>query len=179
MAILLSVFLAIVVALIAAVAGYMLNLDEDVESQSTVYQADGTKVKVVSRVKPTGSDIGRAIALGVIVGLVNYFAPRVPGVFVAPIGYVVMVALSVYLMVWWHRRGFEFTEMIPFVLLAILFFFTTKAAAFATVAVLKCGTILTAFLTTLPTCLLVIVIGFMLADHFFFLSELKVERGDA
>lgn len=122
-------------------------------------------------------DTIQAICAGVIVGVVNYCSPIVAksAAWLGLVFLVVMLGVSVVLMMWWHKEGSDFIEMIPILVLTVLVFFTTKAAASAATALIT-GGFFKSVIMTIPTLMLVGSIGFYLYDLFEFRSEFGVGR---
>ena len=73
-----------------------------------------------------------AVVVGLIVGAINYFSGNyLEGiVFLAPIFMVVLIGLAVWLTNWWIADGGRWVEMVPFIILVILFCLVMKAPAF-------------------------------------------------
>ena len=155
----LSVILALAVAVAIVFAKRILNGEDAVADNSYVV---------------------KACVIGVIVGVINYMSPGLEEL--AWLSYIflpIMLLLYVWLAYWWKEEGSEWTEMIPFVVLVILFYFPAKAAAavvsssFESVGVIS-------FMLILPALFAIGVVGFFVANLFYFLySETdKVHGGD-
>ena len=114
----------------------------------------------------------QAIAAGLIIGLINFYSPVVAkgATWIAPLFLAAMLCVSAVLLVWWHKEGSDFVEMIPILVLTVLVFFTSKAAASAT-TVLIGSKFFRSIVMTLPLLLLVGSIGFYLIDLFQFRME--------
>ena len=119
---------------------------------------------------PRVEDWTLAVALGVMVGMINYLVPTFVGVlaFWAPISLVAMIIFYIVLMVWWAKEGSNFVEMIPFIALAVVAFFTTSATATMTANMVLESTVLVALITALPLIMLVVSLGFFVASLFYY-----------
>ena len=177
----LSIILAVIVALVTVTAYDVLRGEsrEPFVREETII--DGEVVEIQSRRRKLTADPanwGKAILLGMIVGAINYFAPRLGHgtLWLAPICLVAMLGVYVYLMHWWHREGSEWTEMIPFAILAILVFFPAKAAAAAT-TVLWNSVFWTSIVNLLPALVLVATLGYFVINFFYFRYN-EVDEGD-
>ena len=109
-----------------------------------------------------------AVGSGAIVGLINFFTPKIVNLlWLAPIFLVIMVIGYIALMVWWHKEGGAFSEMIPFIVLAVLCYFTTMATASMTAALIPLVSWRLVVLLV-PKLLLVATLGFFIIDLLFF-----------
>ena len=102
----LSVILALAVAVAIVFAKRILNGEDAVADNSYVV---------------------KACVIGVIVGVINYMSPGLEEL--AWLSYIflpIMLLLYVWLAYWWKEEGSEWTEMIPFVVLVILFYFQQR-----------------------------------------------------
>ena len=176
--VILSVVLGLAVAFFAATAMQLLASD------GSFHEVDESGVVTVKRFagfNQVGSGWYWAVGAGAIVGLVNYFAPVIaksalPGI--AVFFLVVMIALYVLMMIWWAREGGSAKEMMPFIILAVLMFFTTSAAASATAVVIP-DVFWKSVITTTPGVLLVVSIGFFVANLCFFRhAEIDTDEGE-
>ena len=117
--------------------------------------------------------------VGAMVGLINYFAPRFyPGsgvAFLAPISLTLMVGLFVYLIYWWHEEGSSFREMLPFIVMVVIGYFTMKSTALMT-ATLFDNSFGISLIMVIPDVLLVLSIGFFITNLFYFRYK---ERGES
>lgn len=162
---LMSIIVATAVAFFAVTAAEMLSGSETETRKGLGIGTDGW---------------ARAIILGLIVGVVNFSAPKLEHgtLWLAPICLVAMLGVYAHLMRWWHREGSEWTEMIPFAILAILVFFPAKAAAAATTALWN-SVFWTSVINVLPTMFLVATLGFYVINYFYFrYREVDLEEDD-
>ncbi len=171
-----SIILAVVVAFVFATATHMLcggRLTEEVKTRAS------RKIRKFAFLKKVRSDEWiQAIAIGAMVGAINYFVPRLStALWLVPIFLLVMIALYIYLIYWWHREGSEWSEMIPFIILTILLFWTTKAAAMMTTALWD-NVFWTSVFLTLPLLMVVASIGFFIIDALYFCYKEKYAVGD-
>ena len=104
-----------------------------------------------------------SIALGVIVGAVNFFTPKlsVESLFMAPVFLAVMIFYHVYLITWWKIEGSELSEVLTFVIMVVLVFRTTETTAIATTGLWD-NPFWTSVVTTVPWILGVATIGYFL-----------------
>ena len=163
----LSIILAVVVAFVIAAATHMLNgggLTEKVETRT------GREQKRFAGLNKVG-EYGwiTAISVGVIIGLINYFTPKLSTGFLwlAPIFMAVIVFFYFGLMRWWKNDGSNWKEAVAFVILAVLFFFPMKATAAATTALWN-NAFWTSFFMIIPALFLVAAIGFIIIDALYF-----------
>ena len=116
------------------------------------------------RIEPVDVFVGAM--LGGLVGVINYFIPSFTlgsGVaFFAPICYIVMMCLYIYLIVWCYRCCSWWRDIIPFVLMALLFYFTTLATATMTSTMIENKALATIVVMS-PTAMLVITLGSFIA----------------
>ncbi|MCR5700307.1 MAG: hypothetical protein K6G49_02660 [Candidatus Saccharibacteria bacterium] len=97
-----------------------------------------------------------AFSVGTITGLINFFTPVVaespsPGIGVAFL--IIMVAFYVGMMVWWAKEGGDGKALVRFVILGLLFYWPTVSVAGGFV---------------IPSILVVVAFGFMVANLFYF-----------
>ncbi len=141
-------------------------------------EKDGTRRRFLL---PRGDIWLEAVGIGLVVGVINYLATRLPetSLWVAPVMLIVMCGLFVWLMRRWRKDGGTFKEMIPVILLAVLFFFVAKAAAWTTTRLIT-GAFLASLVVTIPTLFLIATIGFFVIDFFYFRyrNMNKVKNGD-
>lgn len=121
-------------------------------------------------------DLIQIFSGGLIVGLINFFAPVVEknAPWIAWLFLGVMFLVSAVLILWWHKEGSNFIEMIPILVLTVFVFFTTKAAASAASSILP-GDFLKSLVMILPMLVMVGSIGFYLVDLFQFRIDPKYE----
>ena len=172
----LSIILAIIVALAIATATHLLHgggLTEEVETRT------GKKRSKFAFLKEVGSDEWiKALCVGLIVGALHYFTPKLSAaLWLAPVFLAVMVAWYIYLMYWWHRDGSEWIEVIPFVVLAVVSFFTMRATAMATAALWN-SAFWTSVVATIPWLFIMATIGFIIIDAFYFRYREMYEAED-
>ena len=127
-----------------------------------------------------------AVVVGLIVGAINYFSGNyLEGtVFLAPIFMVVLIGLVVWLTNWWIADGGRWVEMVPFIILVILFCLVMKAPAYAFTSII--GIPLVASLVNLvPLFTAIIAVFLMVYDYLKFLylemddtdSQRKTHKG--
>lgn len=127
-----------------------------------------------------------AVVVGLIVGAINYFSGNyLEGtVFLAPIFMVVLIGLAVWLTNWWIADGGRWVEMVPFIILVILFCLVMKAPAYAFTSII--GIPLIASLVNLvPLFTAIIAVFLMVYDYLKFLylemddtdSQRKTHKG--
>ena len=166
----------IVVAVITMLL--VVTFEQMLENGKLVKEVENGRRKLIF---PKDGSVIEAIGFGVVVGAINYFAPRLTqgSLWVAPVMLVVMCALFVWLMWRWKEDGGTFKEMIPLILLAVLFFFTAKATAWMTTKLIT-GTFLASLVVTIPTLFLIATIGFFVIDFFYFRyrNMNKIKNGD-
>lgn len=127
-----------------------------------------------------------AVVVGLIVGAINYVSGNyLEGiVFLAPIFMVVLIGLTVWLTNWWIADGGRWVEMVPFIILVILFCLVMKAPAYAFTNII--GIPLVASLVNLvPLFTAIIAVFLMVYDYLKFLylemddtdSQRKTHKG--
>lgn len=88
--------------------------------------------------KVTGAELATAGVFGILVGVVNcfviFFRPGTALAVLAPICLVAMISMIVYLMYWWTKEGRNLKELLAFVVVVVISYFTMKAAAWMVVA---------------------------------------------
>ena len=106
---------------------------------------------------------------GTLVGIINHMVPTFQGglAFLAPIAFIVMIAMTGYLMYWWRLEGSNFREMVPMIILAVLFFFTTKAATIMTAALVG-ALFLVTLMWIIPRLVLITSIGYFVTSLFYY-----------
>ena len=119
------------------------------------------------QIRISGLIIG--VIAGTLIGIVNHLVPTFQGSlgFLAPIAFIVMIAMTGYLMYWWRLEGSNFREMVPMIILAVLFFFTTKAAAIMTAALVS-ALFLVTLLWLIPRLVLITSIGYFVTSLFYY-----------
>ncbi len=187
MAIIGCVFLAIVVAFIAIMATMLLKGDgsffvkrSNFPYRGNLYKAGYGRVEEKTVAVPTAGEVIRALALGILAGLANFFATSANPV-LAVISLLVMIGLYCLISVWWSSDeygGDKWSEMVPFVVMALLFICPTLAAAAGTAAALKISGIWAVVLMRFPICVLVLVIGFFIANMYFFRYKYPQKGGE-
>ena len=112
-----------------------------------------------------------AVGIGATTGLINYFAPKLVEIqAVEWLFFLTMIGLFVWLMSWWHRDGSEWKEMVPFVILIIMFTMVTASVAWT----LGASDFWSSVLLAVPTAMMIVSIGFIVIDFFYFrYRELK------
>lgn len=127
-----------------------------------------------------------AVVVGLIVGAINYVSGNyLEGiVFLAPIFMIVLIGLAVWLTNWWIADGGRWVEMVPFIILVILFCLVMKAPAYAFTSII--GIPLVASLVNLvPLFTAIIAVFLMVYDYLKFLylemddtdSQRKTHKG--
>lgn len=156
-----SIIVAIAVFVVIVIARRMLNGEDAVTTNMYV----------------------KAIVIALVVGAIDYLSTIISGetgtLWLCWVFLVVMLCLYAWLAYWWQAEGGTWTEMIPFAILAGLFYWPAKAAAMTTTAF--CDSNVTAgIIAILPTLALVAVLGYFIASHLWFLhNEVdQVHRGD-
>ena len=155
----LSVVLGLVIFLMAVTASYLFRNSEKEEGE------DEDKEPLL-----TAEDWTWALILGAVVGLINYFVPKFYGTiaFMAPICLLLMIGYYVYLILWWWKEGSGFKELIPFLLLITLGFFTTKAASVMTAALVSNSAFLVSLIMAIPEIMAVLTGGILVTNLFYF-----------
>ena len=157
-----SIIVAIAVFVVIVIARRMLN-GEDAVTTNMMYV--------------------KSVVVGMVVGAIDYLSTIISGetgtlwLCWAFLG--VMLCLYAWLAYWWQAEGGTWTEMIPFAILAGLFYWPAKAAAMTTTAFCD-GNVTAGIIAILPTLALVAVLGYFVASHLWFLhNEVdQVHRGD-
>ena len=116
-----------------------------------------------------GGEWAPALAIGAIVGAINYVTPKLGNNFagVAIVLMIIMLALSAGLMYWFHLGGSNAKEVIAMSLLALLFYWTTKSTAAMAVTVCK-AKFWRLFINVLPEVVFSGSVGFFIVDALFF-----------
>ena len=114
---LLAIILAVAIALLVIWAEYLLDEGAMVVTPRGSYPASESRKK---RFILSEDGKWRAIVLGLGVGAISYLTPKLP-VFFSFIFFLLMLYAMFYLAKWWKRDGSRFREVIPFILLSILF----------------------------------------------------------
>ncbi len=184
MAIIGCVFLAIIVAFTAIMANTLLKGDGhfSVKRKNLPYQGNTYQYRTEEKAStaPTAGEVIRALALGILAGLANFFATSANPV-LAVISLLVMIGLYCLISVWWSSDeygGDKWSEMVPFVVMALLFIRPTLVAAAGTAAALKISGIWAVVLMRFPICVLVLVIGFFIANMYFFRYKYPQKGGE-
>ncbi len=184
MTIISSVILAIIVILVAISATCLLKLDGTffVTRAGARYRADGSVERLRREIAtPTAAEIGRAMILGILAGAANYCAQLTVLPVLPVASLVVMIILYCLISAWWSSDeygGDRWSEMAPFIVLALLFVCPTYAAAAGVVTALKVSGIWAIALMRLPICVFILAVGFFIANMFFFLSKYPKEGGE-
>lgn len=118
-----------------------------------------------------------AVAIGGIVGFVNYFAPSVHGDPLAVLLFLGMLAVYIWLCYSWKKEGSEFKELVPYIIVALLMYLTCMSAACA-IALLVTDSALRSFITTLPFIAMVASIGYMIYNLLNFHHERWLRKED-
>lgn len=155
-----SIIFAVVAALLVIIAEAMF---EDSEESISDYG-------IVSfiRENATSRSWERAIAIGLIVGAIRYFAPMAP--WTGIVCFIATIGLLVYLCYYWQAEGSEIRELVCFVLLAILVFIAGGKATGVVAGLIK-GGFFKFVLGRLPLATLVGSIGYMLCNFLHYRAE--------
>lgn len=130
-----------------------------------------TNANSLSKLKGYFAELGpgwaKAVIVGAIIGLINYFAPTVAEMQIFPLFaviilvgfYLVMAIAMIRLAVWWNNDGISYVEMLPFLFLDGLFIlpFEAVAAAIAAVLGLAQDGVMAAVLYFIPVMIAIIV----------------------
>lgn len=173
---LLSIVLGILICLATATAFRALSGGAIREK---VVASDGTVYKKLALFRGIGEhELVIAIAAGLAIGLVNFFAGNTASVlWLGPILFTIMIAAYVALMYWWHIAGSTALEAGCFIVLAGLLYFTTKATAYATTA-LWTSVLWDKIVLMIPALLLITTITFVVANAFFYRADYVDARGE-
>lgn len=161
-----AIILVIIVFLLMGVA------EQTFSGRSLVVASEDGKTAKTVALKDFESDgWTRALWFGVIVGLINCFAPKT-GPLVAFFLLIIMLALYAYMCVRWHyeSRG-GVLGFVTFVLIALVIHWTTMATAAMATTNLKGG--LANFVMTIPSLFLIGSIAFFFLDRIFLYSNEK------
>ena len=168
--------LLLAIILAAGVAFLVITAECLLDDGGTVVTPDGASHPASERKKKKGffgsiTDEAwtKAIILGLLVGAVSYFTPKLP-VFFSLIFFVIMIGVLIYLMRWWKRDGSTVKEMIPFVLLAILSTIVLAQTTAMLASALR-GTFWAALLPAIPTVMLIITIGYFIVSMLFYMYD--------
>ncbi len=120
-----------------------------------------------------------AVVVGLIVGAINYFSGNyLEGiVFLAPIFMVVLIGLAVWLTNWWIADGGRWVEMVPFIILVILFCLVMKAPAYAFTSII--GIPLVASLVNLVPLFTAIIAVFLMVYDYLKVLYLEIDDTDS
>ena len=131
-------------------------------------------VTVVALRKPEGSgNYALAVCLGVVIGVVNYFTPKLMSPWLAGLFVAIMIAYYVYLVWWWLDDDASWREAGLFVLLAVMPFFTMKATVMALAANWD-SAFWTSLVSKIPMLILVATIGYFVIDALYLISKGKM-----
>lgn len=169
---LLSIITAMMVAVLVWIAdslltGTPLPLTKIKENGEVVYD-EGNRPKRHGFTTVNSTSLLKAGIIGLIVGCVNYLAPRTANtLWVAPILLVLMFAVSGYLIWMWKQEGSTLKEFVPFLILTPIIYFTTMSAASMTTSLFSNG-FLRSLIMALPLIVAIGSIGFYLVNMCFF-----------
>ena len=116
----------------------------------------------------------RAVSFGVVVGLINYAAPRLP--IFAPVFFILMICVYVYLILRWRHYGGTIRSLIMFVLIAFLCVWTMEETAVMTVDCFRTTNGFTSFLLALPFALMIGSIGYFIVDKILWYARIKARE---
>ncbi len=172
----LSVILGFVIAIVAATA------IEGIETDGKfVVVGDGTAEKKFSAFRniPTNM-VWWIFAIGFGVAVINYATPKLTTTFLwlAPLFMLVLIMLLIGMLIYWRREGGGVIEAIPFVIFAVLVFFTLQSTAWAS-ASLTTSKFVTSIITAIPTVMMIVTIGFMPIDWLYFRANHEDEEAEA
>lgn len=119
-----------------------------------------------------------AVVIGLIAGSINYFSGLLgESIFVAPIFMVAMIGLTIWLVKWWIKDGGRWVEMIPFVILVVLFCLIMKAPAYAFSSVVGVPFV-SSLINLVPLFTAIIAVFMMVYDYLKFLY-LEIDDTDS
>lgn len=126
--------------------------------------------------KKTKGFVGPVI-LAIITFIVRYNTPKVKGLaWGYPFAFeIIMMALIVILMIWWHADGSNWKELICFTFLSVEFYLSAASNA-ETVAIrlsYRKHPLVASFLKDLPVMLFVISLAFFIIDASYFYVKIK------
>ena len=97
-----------------------------------------------------------------------HWCPELSLKWLPPVMFIIMICLFIWLIWWWHSNGAELHEMLPFVVIAVILFISMNTAALATARMISSEFWSIFVWRFVPLAMLVISIGAILADFFFF-----------
>ena len=118
------------------------------------------------------SQYKRPVALGATVGLINYFAPKTANF--SPFMLIAMLAIFGYLCYWWKEEGSEWKEMIPFIIMVIVFRLTAMSAAVMTASLVPND--FAGIIVAIPTIAAIGSVGYFLFNLFQFRHEYGIGK---
>ena len=164
----LSIIYFVVIAFLVLTVAHKLNggtLTEEVEAPNGLPRR---KITFLNKVSSEGYI--KALAIGLAVALVNYFAPKVSGaLWLAPIFMAIMVGISIYLIAWAHMDASSVGEFFVFGVIAIPLYLTTKVAAYMTASLIPAtGLFWRSLILLLPLLIFIESLVFYVVDWFYF-----------
>lgn len=140
---------------------------------SSMLDVDATEVKIGSKRISLPSKTGaiKAVVCGFAVAIFYYYADKLS----APLALVMMaamLALMVYLILWWKDEASNVKELIVFVLLDSLLSLVAKSLAMRSYDIFSARWLIGIF-TALPTMMLLVSLGIFIADMIWFRERLK------
>lgn len=118
------------------------------------------------------SQYKRPVVIGASVGLINYFAPKMANL--SPFMLIAMLVIFGYLCYWWKEEGSEWKEMIPFIIMVIVFRLTAMSAAVMTASLVSND--FAGIIVALPTIAAIGSVGFFLFNLFQFRHEYGIGK---
>ena len=114
----------------------------------------------------------KVIIYGLLSGVINFLAPKVPIFIAVPFFYVIVLALMGYLIYWWHQEGSNVPELLTHSGIMFILMLIGKSAA-ARVIDTNLPRGLIGVLNGAPLMLFVVGVGFFAADAIWFNLELE------
>lgn len=123
------------------------------------------------------NDWMRAVTIGCVVGIANFLVSGAD-LLLAAVLLIALIAVTGYLVYWWHQEGSELKEMWPFAVVMIPIFLVMKAAAAKVMEIIDqpfWGSVV----FVIPTIVVLIAAGLIVADFFNFrATEMDVDTSD-
>ena len=165
--IIMSVLFALAVTFFTACATQALHTNGDL---TYVPESDSSRRKFAGLNRVEASEWLMAVGFGVLTGVCWFFsgfcARTVPGV--SMVCFIVMVAMIIYVMIWWGSKGGEWKELPSFIILLIpMMVALFRTALYAKVLVAE-NAFGASVVGTLPLLMLIVLLGFMPASVAFY-----------
>ena len=173
----LSLVLAIVVAFLVATAERMFVGVKLIEGDEDDNGRKKFRFRIADAIMAPGQGGWiKAAAIGFVVGAINFFTPMIRNViWLAPIFLLTMLGLMVYLMVWWHRDGSNWKEVLCFSVLVYLFYSVTRAIVQMMYILVK-NVFWMSLIAKIPLILFHLCIGFFIVEALFFYCGYAEEK---